>query len=199
MARKRVSPAPVATDDVSLLEKYKDFKGIAVLERRLESPDLPGTLAIRLKDEPTHLVDPQGKKRTWYLRWINGGEAGRFSQVTDLLGYVPVRIDELQNPESVLGASESKDGIVRRGDRGQEVLVKMPLELYTAIKARQQDLRERRFHNAAAVKSDLANAAGQSLGDEAGETVQNDFRLSIQHHRSTLGAELDELPETTEA
>jgi hypothetical protein len=110
-----------------------------------------------------------------------------------------VRIEELQNPESVLGASESKDGIVRRGDRGQEVLVKMPLELYTAIKARQQDLRNRRFRNAQAVKSDLANAAGQSLGDEAGETIQNDFQLTLKHHRSTLGDELDGLPETTEA
>lgn len=190
---KRSTATAAATADTALLEKYKGFKGIAVLERRLNNPDLPGSLPIRLKDEPTYVQDPHGKRRLWYLRWINGGEAGRFSQVTDAMGYVPVRVDELQNQESVIGLAESKDGIVRRGDKGQEVLVKMPLELYTAIKSRQQDARHRRSRNAKLVKEDLANAAGRSLGSEAGDTIHDDFSLEVKRSkRTTIGAELGE-------
>lgn len=177
--------------NAALLEKYKDFGGIQVLERRLESPDLPGSVAIRLKDEKTYLEDPQGKKRKWYLRWINGGEAGRFSQVTDVMGYVPVRVDELQNAEAVMGTAESKDGIVRRGDHGREVLVKMPLELYTAVKAKQQEHRTRRSRNAKAVREDLANAAGSALGSEAGDTIHEEFSVEVKRgRRTTIGAEL---------
>lgn len=198
MPRKAVTTAQTASTrvssaDTALLEKYKDFPGIKVLERRIDHPDLPGSLPIRLKDEPTYLQDPQGKKRIWYLRWINGGEAGRFSQVTDAMGYVPVHRDELQNQDAVLGLSDSKDGIVRRGDKGQEVLVKMPLELYTRIKARQQDARTRRSRNAKLVKQDLANAAGRDLGSEAGDTIHDEFSVEVRRgKRTTIGEELDE-------
>lgn len=190
MARTTPKKAP-AGPDTALLEKYKDFPGIAVLERRMESPDLPGSLPIRLKDEPAYLEDPQGKKRLWYLRWVNGGQEGRFSQVTDSMGYVPVRIEELQNRESVMGLAESKDGIVRRGDRGQEVLVKMPLELYTAIKRKQQDFRTRRSRNVKAMREDVANAAGRELGSQAGDMVHGEFSVEISRGtRTTLGAEM---------
>ena len=137
----------------ALIEKYADFEGIAVLERRFENPVTPGTLPIRLKDEPTHIQDPLGKKRKWYVRWINGQIEGRTSQVTDALGYVPVHLDELQNPQAVTGLSKSDDGIVRRGDKGQEFLVKMPLELYTEVKARQRSAIHRRTRKRAAEAS----------------------------------------------
>lgn len=194
MARKAITATDKSAADVALLEKFKDFKGIAVLERRLESPDLPGSIAIRLKDEPTYLQDPHGKKRIWYLRWINAAEGGRWSTVTDVMGYVPVHRDELQNPEAVVGmASDSKDGVVRRGDRGQEVLVKMPLELYTAVKSRQQDARTRRSRNAKLVKEDLANAAGASIGSQAGDTIHDEFSVEVKRgKRTSLGAELGE-------
>lgn len=181
--------APVSAD-AALLEKYKDFPGIAVLERRMDAPDLPGTLPIRLKDEPSHVQDPQGKKRIWYVRWINCVD-GRYSQVTDAMGYVPVRVEELQNRESVIGLSDAKDGIVRRGDRGQEVLVKMPLEVYTRIKARQQELRTKRSRNAKAVREDLANIAGAQLGSQAGDMVHDEFSVEVKRgRRTTIGAEL---------
>lgn len=191
MAKRTVGTVATSAD-VALLEKYKDFKGIKVLERRLDHPDLPGSLPIRLNDEPEYIQDPEGKRRKWYLRWINGGEAGRFSQVTDAMGYVPVYRDELQNQDSVLGLAESKDGIVKRGDKGQEVLVKMPLELYNAIKSRQQQARTRRSRNAKLMKEDLANAAGRSLNSEAGDFVHDDMSLEVKRgRRTTLGDELE--------
>jgi hypothetical protein len=177
--------------DAALLAKYKDFAGLAVIERRLQDPELPGSIAIRLKDEPTYLQDPQGKKRIWYLRWINAAEAGRFALVTDTMGYVPVRVEELQSAESVMGLAESKDGIVRRGDRGAEVLVKMPLELYTRIKQAQEHRRTARARNVKAVREDLANIAGRQLGSEAGDAVNDDFTVEVKRgRRTTIAREL---------
>lgn len=192
MPRKATPPKSVAVGS-ALLEKFKDFPAIKILERRMESPDQPGSLPIRLRDEPSQLEDPQGKKRTWYLRWINAGQDGRYSQVVDAMGYVPVKTSELQNRDAVAGMFADKtdaDPVVRRGDRGQEVLVKMPLELYTAIKRKQRDLRERRSTNAKRVRSDLADAAGAQLGDEAGETIAKEFSIDVRRKRSTLGEEI---------
>lgn len=194
MARPRKTPA--ATYDApraSVLEKYQDFPGIKVLERRFEHPDLPGTLPIRLKDEPDHVSDADGAQRKWYVRWINGGIDGRFAQATDALGYVPVRLEELQNPQAIAGLHSATDGLVRRGDRGVEVLVKMPLELYNEIKRRQQERRERRANNAKLVKQDLTESAGRDLGDEAGDSIHSGLQVTAYHRRkTTLGDEMNE-------
>lgn len=176
----------------SLLDKYKDFGGVKVIERRLENPDPVGSLPIRLKDEPSHSEDPLGHKRTWYLRWINGEIDGRWAQIVDGMGYVAVTVDELQNPQAIAGLAKSEDGLVRKGDRGKEILVKMPLELYHAIKRAQQERRERRARNARLVKQDLADSAGRTLGDEAGETIDKSFTVDVlKRHKSTIGEELD--------
>jgi hypothetical protein len=186
--KKTVGAARV--DDI--IAKYKDFPGIKVLERRLAHPELPGSLPIRLKDEPTFVEDPAGKKRVWYLRWINGGLEGRTSQVLDGLGYVPVRVDEMQNEQMLGGAQKGDDGYVRRGDKGTEWLAKMPLELYTEIKRKQQESRERRNRNAKLVKQDLANAAGAAdgFGSEAGDMIHDDFTVEVTRSKSTYADEL---------
>lgn len=193
MPRPRKTPTMDTPAPASILDKYKDFPGIKVLERRFEHPDLPGSLPIRLKDEPDFAADPDGSRRLWYVRWINGGIDGRFAQATDALGYVPVRLDELQNPQAIAGLHSATDGLVRRGDRGVEVLVKMPLELYNEVKRRQQARRERRAKNATLVKQDLAESAGRSLGDEAGETIHAGLQVTAYHRRKTTLA--DELHE----
>lgn len=189
MALAPTKKATAAGLDASLLEKYKDFPGVKVLARRLEHPDLPGSLPIRLVDEPDYLKDPAGKRRKWYLRWINVAENGRYAVVVDSMGYVPVKINELQNADAITGLSESKDGIVKRGDKGQEVLVKMPLELYTAIKARQQDARQRRARNVKAVREDLANAAGGEFGSQAGDFMHDDLNVEVKRGKRTTIAE----------
>lgn len=192
MPRKVKSAAAVATP-TSLLEKYKDFPGIKVVERRMENPTI-GSIAIRLTDEKSYLDDPRGKYRKWYLRWINSAQDGRYAEVIEGMGYVPVRASELQNKDAVTGMyhgkDEEMDPIVRRGDRGSEILVKMPLELYNATKTRHRELRDRRSRNAKQVKSDLADAAGRQLGDGAGQTIQDEFSVEMRQRPTTLGEEL---------
>ena len=188
MAKKQTA-AP--TKAQTILEKYADFAGIDVIERRLQHPELPGSLPIRLKDEPTFLEDPLGNKRKWYLRWINGTEPGRSSTITDVMGYVPVRHEDLQNEKAIAGLAANTDGVVRRGDKGQEWLAKMPLEVYTLIKSKQRESRAKRERNATLVKEDLANLAGNALGSEAGDTVHGQFNVTVtEHDRSTAEREL---------
>src|SRR5690348_14791078 len=183
------------------LEKYKDFKGIQAIERRVLSGDEQGTVDIRLKDEPPYVQDPLGKKRIWYTRWINTKWPGRWAHVTQVLGYVPVYVSELLDPQAIAdlfkNPADGADPMVRRGDRGEEILVKYPLELYTFAKRQKAELRERRSRNAKIVKEEIANQAGRTdgFGSEAADAIYEDFNLELRRRKTTLGAELSEQSE----
>ena len=87
---------------------------ISVLERRLQNPFGDGSPAIRLK-EPG-----------WTLHVINANlRPGRYHDVTRNKGWVPVEATEIDGDPLDFGF-DVKDGRVVRGERGQEVLVKMP-------------------------------------------------------------------------
>lgn len=187
------STRPVDAKRAALLAEFADFPGIKVLERRLDNPDLPGSVSIRLKDEPSHTEDPQNQKRLWYVRWIDTRQDGRYATITSEQGYVPVMISELQNAEHVTGLVDNGDGRVRRGDKGMELLVKMPLKVYNYIKAEQQARHERRRKNAKLMKQDLAEAAGRGLSDEAGDRIDSDLSVEIRQRRTTMGEELAEM------
>jgi len=182
-----------------LKEKYKDFPGIRAIDRRVLSGDEQGTVDIRLKGEPAYVDDPLGKKRAWYTRWINTKWPGRWAHVTQVLGYVPVTLSELLDPDVIADRfrtpTDGTDPMVRRGDRGEEVLVKYPLELYTYAKRQKQQLRERRARNAKLVKEEIANNAARQLGDEAADGIYDDFNLTLRRTKTTLGAELTEQEE----
>jgi hypothetical protein len=160
--------AKAATTNDALLAEFADFPGIDIIERRLENPDLPGSLPIRLKDEPSESQDPHGKKRRWYLRWINAGIPSRFHTITQGRGYVPVVWDELVSRDDIADRFEGAGTQVRRGDRGQEVLVKMPMPLYLAVKRREREKALERLRSSKSIKDDVAQAAASEYGDEAG-------------------------------
>jgi hypothetical protein len=85
---------------------------------------------------------------------------------------------------------------VRRGDRGQEVLCKQPLEAYNYIKGRQRDAWNAKAMSGKQVKADLAEAAGAELGDEAGQSIHDGaIRIEkMERSRTTLGSEADYEP-----
>lgn len=182
MAKKRtdVIRQPL---DAALLAEFADFPNIDVLERRLVNPEVPGTLPIRLKDEPAEHDDPKGLARKWYLRWVNTTIPGRYSGMTTGRGYVPVAWDELQDLEQI---TERHEGAahVRRGEKGQEVLVKMPLKLYLEIKRRERARIDARSRSVTAIKSELAAAAESAFGDQAAEAVQG-FVGEVKEGRET--------------
>jgi hypothetical protein len=72
----------------------------------------------------------------WFVYWFNMGREGRNAQMRSK-GYIPVEISELSDVDDISDLYRStNDRFVRRGDRGQEVLCKQPLEAYNYIKGR---------------------------------------------------------------
>lgn len=120
-----------------LVKKFKEFEGIEVAERRLLNPDVWHSVAQRLVDEPSFAEDPHGLKSKWAVRWISTATPNRYSHVIGNLGYVPVKWSELRDADKLAGAYRDNE-FVRRGDKGTDLLVKMPRELFLAIKARQR-------------------------------------------------------------
>jgi hypothetical protein len=194
----------------SISERFKDFPALNVLTRRFNDPSDPGSQPILLKDEASDActnTDHQTKlklgavtcalcgrpARRWYVRYFNLGMEGRHSQMREK-GYVPVEVKELQSADDVSDLYRSKeDTYVRRGDRGQEILAKTPLEGVLYVKRLQRDKRMADSISPKKMKADLAEAAGAELGDEAGQTIfEGGIQVeSVTRSRTTLGAEAE--------
>jgi len=171
-------------------EAFKDLDSIDILDRRLTNPEAETVLPIRLTDEPTYAQDPEGRKRRWYLRWFNTSIPNRFHSATAAQGYVPVLWTELQDKEIVSNAFAGSDQ-VRRGDRGLEVLCKMPLVYYLAIKKKQRDRHNRSLQPKAMREAVAREAMKAGLdpdqNDEVGQIVGD-----IKTGRERLVSALDE-------
>lgn len=198
--------APVNTDE--LLERFKDYPAIDVISRRFNDPNDPGSLPILLKGEDPNCctnTDHQQKMkpgattcpickrpaRQWYVRYFNLAQEGRNAQMRGK-GYIPVEVKELQDSDDISDLYRSdKDMYVRRGDRGQEILGKQPLELFMAIKKKQHAARMSRSMSVKAMRADLAESAGRELGDEAGTSIHGgDIQIeSMTRVKTTLGEE----------
>lgn len=194
-----------------LLESFKDFPAINLVERRLQNPNDPGSLPILLKDESVdacvnsdhqRLVTPKMTKcakcrkpvRKWHVHWTNTGNEGRWAQIKTK-AYVPVLIKELHDQEDVAdlvkSVEENGDTWVRRGDRGKEILMKQPLPIYNHIQADKQRTRDASFKSKKQLQAELAEAAGKEHGDEAGEFVHHGGISveTLRTSRTSLGEE----------
>ena len=163
-------PKKVIVDRTPLAEAFADFPTIDILERRLENPALPSSVPIRLVDEPSVDLDPHGRKRKWYLRWINTAMPQRFHTVSSVMGYVPVTWDELTDKNQIADRFEGTANEVRRGDRGQDLLMKIPYAYYVRIKQKQQAIQAKR-DSPTSIKDQLQQEAALRLGPDAGEGV----------------------------
>lgn len=187
--------------------EFADYPQIAILERRMESPDDPGTQPILLKDDPTpscaelqHYAQSKGNRicvrckvpfRKWYTRWINATVPNRLHGVEYNKGYVKVFVDELRNKDQVSDLAATLDQTVRRGEKGSGVLVKIPFPLYCEIKLKELGRRLARDKSAKLMRDDLADATGAALGDEAGDSVSK-FVTEYKRPKSTVQEELAE-------
>lgn len=198
-ARQMAGPQPIdpqaATqaaldrERAALLEEFKDFPNIDVIEHRL-THSTEADPALRLKaapggiPEPGITEDPHGETCYWKLRWFNfeiPGRAERFKRET----YQKVLKEELQDPESIPNLS-GIDQYVRKGERGMEVLGKIPRKIFNfkkkqdAVRAGRMVLSESLLRDH--VSNHVASMAGATGGnaDEAGSTVHSQFSLSIK-------------------
>ena len=138
---------------------------ISVLERRLQNPFGEGSPPVKLKQ--------QG----WTLHVVNANlRPGRYHDVVRNKGWVPVEATEIDGDPMDFGF-DIKDGRVVRGERGQEVLVKMPTRDYESIQMA-KDAHNRKLIGRKAVKQAAIEGAAKEFGDEAGDMVKSTIEFN---------------------
>jgi hypothetical protein len=140
---------------------------IDVLERR--------AAGIGVHGEGSPKIDL--KEPGWECRWFNSEVAAdHIWRAKNRKGWDNVRPEELADPEQIGGYQTSPDGFVVRGEKGREVLLKMPSEYRAKIERQKaaQNLRDMDPHRQ---KAEIANAAGKSLGDQAGSFINDNVSL----------------------
>lgn len=147
---------------------------VSVLERRLENPFGSPSVEIQLK----------GSKK-WALRIVNANvRSARIHQVIHNMGWEWVLVNELPSPPEDLGFRDL-DGRVVRGEKGEEVLVKMPLEEYNQIQQAKAAKNLKGLGKKQTLEQAAQMAATQGMGDQAAEAIYNsnmqinDSRVSV--------------------
>lgn len=138
----------------------------------------------RLSGDPRHERDaeiPLREPQKWYIKEANDyADANRHYKIAFKEGYEPVTIDDLPDgisPVSI-GYNLAEDGkTLCRGERGRERLYKIPKAYRAQIEARKTALNKQGMGSAKAVQEDLANAAGQQFGSEAGDFAASSIRV----------------------
>lgn len=137
---------------------------VSILDRRLLNPFGSPSVGITLKTPGN-----------WEVRWVNSKiRAGRLHEMTRNKGWEFIEPDELMGSPDEYGLT-AKDNRLVRGDHGEEVLMKMPSEMYAEIS------RAKREYNLGQLgKKKMADAAAQQAavehGSEAGDGVFNAFK-----------------------
>jgi len=150
---------------------------ISVLQKRLAQPFGEGSPAIQLK-EPG-----------WTVHVINTRiRPGRYHDVIRNKGWVPVAPEDIDGSVEDFGF-DVRDGRVVRGDRGEEVVVKMPAEDYLEIQMA-KDAANKRRTTPTNLKADVANATAKAHGDQAGDYVHQHTEITTS--RSPVPLEGDE-------
>ena len=149
---------------------------ISVLERRLQNPFGDGSPAVRLKQPG------------WTLHVVNGAlRPGRYHDVTRNKGWVPVEATEVDGDPMDFGF-DVKEGRVVRGERGQEVLVKMPTRDYQEI-MQAKDAHNKRLVGGRAVKSAAVERTAKEHGDEAADLIDRSITFSASRAPVPLDGE----------
>lgn len=141
-------------------ERATALPSISVLERRLQNPFGEGSPAVRLKQPG------------WTLHVVNSAlRSGRYHDVVRNKGWVPVEPQEIDGDPLDFGF-DVKEGRVVRGERGQEVLVKMPTRDYQAIQMA-KDAHNKKLIGGRAVKQAAVEGAAKQFGDQAADLIDS--------------------------
>ena len=137
---------------------------VEILNRRLQSPHGAPSAPVAFKEAG------------WEARWFNAAIASDHVWRAKQNGWTPVLPAELADPEQIGGYVLSPEGYVTRGERGQELLMKLPSEWRKQIQQAkvQKNLDAMRPGR---TKRDLTEAAGKHLGDQAADAI--DRKVSI--------------------
>lgn len=153
-------PRPAKTSETTTA-----LPSISVLERRLQNPFGEGSIPIKMKQPG------------WTLHIINASlRSGRYHDVVRNKGWVPVEANEIDGDPADFGF-DVKEGRVVRGERGSEVLVKMPTKDYQRIALAKDDV-NRRGLGGQAVKKAATEKAAREFGDQAADMVDQNISFN---------------------
>lgn len=102
------------------------------------------------------------------LRWINLSSRGRYQRARYQQGWLPVEKAELVDEREIYGVTYTTEGFVCRGEKQQEMLMKIPLAVYKKIQARAAALNKKSYEN---LKENLASAGANHFGDKYNATA----------------------------
>lgn len=149
--------APAEVQPNSAPRKRAPRLPVAVLERRIQNPFGIDSVPIALKEDG------------WTVYWCNTTRSADRLWHMKQRGWTDVLESEVADHEQ-LGTYTVQGGVVCRGERGQERLMKMPTADYKRI---QWAKTERNFEmmRRGMGKDAVAQAAAQKFGDQAGEFI----------------------------
>lgn len=167
MARQKATTTETAAAPV--------YPKLSVIEKRIKAGGKlqPMNVAeVPLTNQPEPMA----------TRWINTEITGRFWQVTESEGggWTPVRPDEVLG--GVGGDLRAHDGQVVRGEKGKEVLVKMPKRLYELIQREKAQTLERQMRS----EKGLRNRINAQMEREA-KVGDRGAALDLERQSETLG------------
>ena len=148
-------------------EPVKRRPNIDVLERRAQGVGVygQGSPTIELRD------------KGFVCRWFNADVAAdHIWRAQNQKGWEKVTPDELADPEAIGGFVKSPEGFVTRGERGKEILMKMPSDYRTRIE-KAKAVENIRMMDPHRQKAQVAEAAGKQLGDEAGTFLNEKVKV----------------------
>lgn len=172
-----------------LTAEFADYPLIDVFERRA-LVGLDANTDLRLKDDPTVLLDPSGDRCKWKLRWFNFGKEGR-AQQAQAEGYMKVRWDDLADQEAIATGARI-DEYVKKGNRGEEVLCKIPRKLYDYKKRRDAARSEGLLASESGMRDRVANRVSSMVGARGGNADQaGSFLASKKVHMTITAGETE--------
>ena len=128
---------------------------IDIWERRILNPNEQNSTLIQ--------ITTPGMR----LRWVNMALRGRYQRARNQ-GWVPVQKEELVDDRQIYGVSYSTKGEVHRGERQQEMLMKMPEAVFRKIQQRKKELSRKSYEK---IKESLASAGSAHFGDKYNSTA----------------------------
>lgn len=123
----------------------------------------------------------------WKQKWFNSEyHSNRLYEAVHERGWIPVTPDDLSAKPEELGLVVNSLGHVARGAKAEEVLFKMDAEDYKEVERRKTEANNREIGRPGAVKNNIANALGNTFGDESGQFAKDNFVGNVVDSRSPL-------------
>lgn len=137
---------------------------ISVLERRLQNPLGEPSAPVRLKDSTLH------------PRWFNASSRPDNIWRAKELGWEGVRPEDIVDLSQIGTHTLSADGFVARGERGQEVLMAMPKQMFDKIQWAKTKKNLDAMKDTDGEKHRMLNAASKKFGGDVADIMSKYVR-----------------------